>query len=262
MKVLIAFLGLVSLGLAAPEGHNPKLLHPQIGGRIVGGDEANIRDLPYQVALLRNNAQICGGSIIAPTVILTAAHCVEFWVIPDVSMLSIRAGSSQWRSGGQQVAVREIVIHELYDGDNSLDYDIAILHLAERINTINASEVPLVNNGEIFDAGTYGTVSGWGTTFSGSSVSPETLRRVDVPIVTQTRCRISYGSDITSRMLCAGYNEGGKDACQGDSGGPYVINGRLAGVVSWGFGCATPLFPGVYASVAGLRTWITQHSGV
>lgn len=86
------------------------------------------------------------------------------------------------------------------------------------------------------------------------------LLRTSVPIVAKSRCQQVYG-ELTKNMFCAGFmDEGGRDSCQGDSGGPLVqtISGKkvLNGIVSWGYGCAKPGNPGVYAQVSTLRTWI------
>ncbi|GLH15204.1 uncharacterized protein GBIM_19572 [Gryllus bimaculatus] len=74
--------------------------------------------------------------------------------------------------------------------------------------------------------------------------------------------RYYNGRTISARMLCAGFTSGGKDSCEGDSGGPLVINGEQVGIVSWGYGCARPNYPGVYSSVANLRSWISSNTGV
>lgn len=87
---------------------------------------------------------------------------------------------------------------------------------------------------------------------------------VTVPTVTRQKCQDAYGpqNPITDRMICAGITEGGKDSCQGDSGGPLTAHGVLQGLVSWGYGCARPKYPGVYTNVANLRSWIKETSGV
>uniref|UniRef100_A0A3B3HLP0 Peptidase S1 domain-containing protein n=1 Tax=Oryzias latipes TaxID=8090 RepID=A0A3B3HLP0_ORYLA len=89
-----------------------------------------------------------------------------------------------------------------------------------------------------------------------------TLQEVSVPIVSNTQCRDSYSS-LTSNMMCAGLTEGGKDSCQGDSGGPLVSKNDTrwvqAGVVSFGYECAQPNFPGVYTRVSEYQTWISSQ---
>ena len=90
------------------------------------------------------------------------------------------------------------------------------------------------------------------------------LQYVRVPAITNGECNSAYGGSITDTMLCAGYpNVGGKDACQGDSGGPFVCNDNgnavIAGVVSWGIGCALPNYPGVYARVTPVLSWIQSN---
>jgi trypsin len=85
-----------------------------------------------------------------------------------------------------------------------------------------------------------------------------------VPIVSREECNKDYESydGITENMICAAAPGGGKDACQGDSGGPLVVDGKLAGVVSWGSGCAEADYPGVYSNVANLKSFVTQETGV
>ena len=85
-----------------------------------------------------------------------------------------------------------------------------------------------------------------------------------MPAITNSECNTAYGGGITDSMICAGYlGEGGKDACQGDSGGPFVCaNGTksvIAGVVSWGYGCAEAQYPGVYARVTAALDWINSE---
>ncbi|XP_021931893.1 uncharacterized protein LOC110835704 [Zootermopsis nevadensis] len=88
------------------------------------------------------------------------------------------------------------------------------------------------------------------------------LQKLQLPIVSASRCRCLYG-DLPDHQICAGYPEtGGKDSCQGDSGGPLVVSGLQIGVVSWGYGCAKPRYPGVYTEVAAYRSWINRKTGI
>ncbi|XP_050307976.1 uncharacterized protein LOC126744563 [Anthonomus grandis grandis] len=271
MKILVVVLTALSLACAAPSIDQEDLnetwpiYRPTVGGRIVGGVVANIQDLPWQVAILRNGAQICGGSLLAARVVLTAAHCVAPSVISNIAQLNIRSGSNLHNNGGLRVATSRLIIHSQYrDCENCApDYDIAVIHLAANAiaTGVPAAAVPLWDANTNFAAGTYGTVSGWGRTAENGATSVQ-LRRVNVPVVSNANCRLVYGSIISTRTICAGYSAGGRDSCQGDSGGPLVIQNRLAGVVSFGAGCARPGFPGVYASVPGFRAWIRTNAGV
>jgi trypsin len=104
--------------------------------------------------------------------------------------------------------------------------------------------------------------TGWGTTSEGSQSISKILMKVGVPMVSQETCAAAYPDAINGSMICAGYPNGGKDSCQGDSGGPLVTgngsNMTLAGVVSWGEGCARPNKYGVYSKVNAALTWINS----
>ncbi|KAI7815140.1 Serine protease [Rhyzopertha dominica] len=233
---------------------------PMLDGRIVGGVEVTISQYPWQLSLQSGSRHICGASIISANWALTAAHCVSG---SSVSSLSLRAGSTQHASGGNVHTLASGLVHGSYSS-RTLDYDIAVLRTSSAfsLGSTGIRAVSLLSAGSSPSTGALAYVSGWGTLSSGGSI-PATLRAVDVPIVSQTSCRSSYGtSAITDRMLCAGYAAGGKDACQGDSGGPLVVNSVQVGIVSWGYGCAVAGYPGVYAHVGALRSWISSNTGV
>ncbi|XP_049820378.1 trypsin-7-like [Aethina tumida] len=257
MKVFVVLLAISALAHGAPKAVDSNAI-PLVDGRIVGGDPANIADYPYQISLQYYGSHICGGSIIASKWVVTAAHCTDGF---SASALSIRAGSSTRGSGGQVINVKKINQNPSYNS-NTIDYDISVLELASAITVSNAQAIGLPVANANVETGATATITGWGTTSEGGS-SPTQLQVVQVPIVSAATCRSAYGSSsITSRMLCAGLTQGGKDACQGDSGGPLVVGGKLVGIVSWGYGCARPNYPGVYSSVPALRSYITQVAGI
>ncbi|XP_055918898.1 trypsin beta-like [Eupeodes corollae] len=245
---------LVSLVACALSSAVTQSLLPQLDGRIVGGEETSISEFPYQLSLMKYGSHSCGASLLSPTIAVTAAHCV---VSASASSLTIRAGSSSNKSGGIVVKVAALKYHPQYKSSN-MQYDAAVLKLAEALplgDTI--STIQLVKKAPV--EGTKAIVSGWGTEYSGAYSIPTILRAVGVKIVSQQVCSsnaYSYGSDIKPTMICA--TATGKDACQGDSGGPLAVEAGLAGIVSWGYGCAATNYPGVYCDVASVRSWILQ----
>lgn len=262
MKLFVV-LTLVGLALAGPLTQQPHLtnkIYPALKngdseGYIVGGAAATSGQHPYIVSLQRTS-HFCGGTIIAPTWILTAAHCVTGLA---ASALNIRYNSLNHGSGGALVKASAIYVHEQYSS-STINNDIALVKLASTLSLgqANAAAASLPAQGSDPASGANARVSGWGTTSEGGSI-PAALRYVDVPIVARATCNSAYGGGITTAMFCAGVlNVGGKDACQGDSGGPVVINGQVVGAVSWGNGCARPQYPGVYTRVGNFITWINS----
>ncbi|MBI1293768.1 trypsin-like serine protease [bacterium] len=239
---------------------------------IVGGQPATHGEWPWQV-LVQPAGYLCGGSLISTDWVVTAAHCVF-----DQSNNLIPAGQitvvlGEYRRGSndgseQQRNISQVVPHPNYRSGQGWDNDIALLRLSTPAQ-LNQFVQPVLltlspTHDSLVEAGDPSTVTGWGTTSEGGSTS-STLLEVEVPVVSNRTCNSAYGN-ITDNMLCAGFTQGGKDACQGDSGGPLVVpNGNggwlLAGVVSFGRGCARPNFPGVYARVSRYVDWINQNTG-
>lgn len=250
---------------------------PTPGNKIVGGSTAIPGQYPWQVALVdgsANNLQsghFCGGSVISSQWILTAAHCVTYNDGTAISptFIDIVAGVHNLATpaaGYQRRDITNIIVHPGYNPFTD-DYDAALLRVASPL-TLGGSgatavvAIPLVSESIGDLTGVNATITGWGNTES-IPMFPAELQEVTVPVVNNATCNISYGGDITSNMLCAGLSTGGKDSCQGDSGGPLVVNvsgqTQLAGIVSWGIGCADPNYYGVYTRVSTIVSWVNSN---
>ncbi|KAK1122606.1 hypothetical protein K0M31_009050 [Melipona bicolor] len=231
----------------------------RMDGRIVGGETTTIYAAPYQVSLQENGRHFCGGSIISKHWVLTAGHCAT----RATSTYRIRAGSTTVHSGGSLHRVKKVIRHKSYSRPKGVPVnDIALLHIEGSFKLDKSTKpVPLFSGSVASLKGKYALVTGWGTTKSGH---PEKLHKVSVPMVSTSSCKKSYHDygGIPKGEICAGVAKGGKDSCQGDSGGPLVVGGKLVGIVSWGKGCGTPHYPGVYTDVSYYRKWIKRHSGV
>jgi len=221
---------------------------------IVGGKEANPGDFPYYVHLMK-----CGGSLIAPRVVLTAAHCGEF--MGDTAYVGCH---DYGRATGDAVnrKVDDQVIHPDYDSD-TFAYDFNLLLLDEAVNLEDHTDIVLTLNEDdlVPTDGQEVTVLGLGL-LEEDGETPDKVRYVEVEKTADEYCNDAYGGDIEdSVQFCAGVEGGGKDACQGDSGGPLVVEYGSkrhvqVGVVSSGTGCASADYPGVYARVSGQMEWI------
>jgi secreted trypsin-like serine protease len=261
--------------------------------RMVGGETTPWSEWPWQTALyhVSNGRYVftCGGSLVAPGWVLSAAHCFGEGSSDNPADWTVATHIGKATMVGlppdaETRKVKRLVVHEGYD-KNTQENDIALMELVEtlpeQLIALQLEPDPAEESNRLV------TVTGWGMTrwvvskhdksghvtfFDGITnkqvdltkfESPD-LRKADIPLVEVDQCTQAYrgvAQKIDGRNLCAGLSQGGVDACQGDSGGPMMAKSasgewRQIGVVSWGYGCAVAHYPGVYTRVSAFNAWI------
>nr|XP_019571743.1 PREDICTED: transmembrane protease serine 4 [Rhinolophus sinicus] len=226
--------------------------------RVVGGQKAFVDSWPWQVSIQYNKQHICGGSILDPHWILTAAHCFRKYL--DVSNWKVRAGSDKL-GNFLSMPVAKIFVAAL-NTTYPKEKDIALVKLQYPLtfsDTVRPICLPFSD--EELTPATPLWVIGWGFTEQGGGKMSDTLLQASVQVIDRTQCNAedAYQGEVTKEMLCAGILGGGVDTCQGDSGGPLMYHSDLwqvVGIVSWGHGCGGPSTPGVYTKVTAYLNWI------
>jgi len=231
--------------------------------KIVGGVEALRGDWPWSCSLRSNGRHICGGSLINDKWVVTAAHCVSGTSVTPYSWvcgLHDRTINDKWT---KEYKPTRVIKHPRYDSRTILN-DIAIFQISttgiQFDNYISPACIPHAK--EKYD-GKMSIATGWGTLFSGGSVSGKHME-VSMPILTDTACKQKFGTNLDpATQVCAGIKGASLDTCQGDSGGPLVVKHAdgdwyLIGLTSWGIGCGDG---GVYCRVSAYRDWIEQQTG-
>ncbi len=266
VAALLVLVAALLASLVAASGARAEVGPPEgKGTRIVGGSVAPAGAWPSQVGLLSStttdtfDAQFCGGTAINRNWVLTAAHCVADAprLNPPIDILT---GTQTLGNGtGTRHRVVEIVLTN-FDAD-TFSRDVALLRVRKPFPLTVPSQA-LVGQGVAVPGGTSVTATGWGSLASEGSY-PTQLMQVALPMQTDGQCGSAYGAGYqASVMICAGVV--GKDTCQGDSGGPLVLNDggtwKQVGITSFGEGCGSPGYPGVYTRVSAFNGWINGQA--
>ncbi|XP_049732250.1 transmembrane protease serine 9 isoform X1 [Elephas maximus indicus] len=231
--------------------------------RIVGGFGAASGEVPWQVSLKEGSRHFCGATVVGNRWLLSAAHCFNHTRVEQVQAHLGTASLTGVGGSPVKVSLKRAVLHPLYHA-GTLDFDVAVLELASPLlfnKYVQPICLPLAI--QKFPVGRKCMISGWGNTQEGNATKPDILQKTSVGIIDQKTCSALYNFSLTDRMICAGFLEGKADSCQGDSGGPLACEETpgvfyLAGIVSWGIGCAQAKKPGVYARITRLKGWILE----
>ncbi|XP_043685501.1 serine proteinase stubble-like isoform X1 [Vespula pensylvanica] len=250
-------------------------LFPLPETRIVGGKDAPFGRWPWQVSVRRtsffgfSSTHRCGGAVLNENWIATAGHCVDDLL---TSQIRIRVGEYDFSSVQERLpyverGVAKKVVHPKYNFF-TYEYDLALVRLESPLTFApHISPICLPATDDLL-IGENATVTGWGRLSEGGTL-PSVLQEVSVPIVSNDRCKSMFlragrHEFIPDIFLCAGYETGGQDSCQGDSGGPLQVRGKdgryfLAGIISWGIGCAEANLPGVCTRISKFVPWILKN---
>lgn len=222
--------------------------------RIVGGNAvSSSRRFPWMVSLQNNGKHFCGAMLIHPSWLLTAKHCIKITATPLIMIGGLDLNNTT-----------EFIMRKVLKIVEHPDLDVALIQLEQPVS----DRTPIkVNNNPTINPGINSEAIGWGRLSENGSLT-SILQEVSLPIVANDKCANLYSDKFqTNNHLCAGYEEGKKDACQGDSGGPLIImwddsdisTQFLIGVTSWGIGCARQGKFGVWVRTSAILPWITQN---
>ena len=261
------------------------IVHGEIKPRIINGSTGFTATYPWMasISVITPDGMYessCGGSLIAPNWVLTAAHCfldktfkaVDLTAADRTTVLLNSDTKYPEEAGSFSVMAKQVIVHPSYNPDdltslNTENFDIALVELK---SPVNLPTIPLAaGSGPALPDGTETIIMGWGTTgvdANQQSINPSNnLLQAQQKTVSKSQCNFLYGGFITENMLCAGAIQAGgtTDTCQGDSGGPMLVTSTSGfiqvGIVSFGGICGTPDEPAVYTRISNLNNFISQY---
>ncbi|CAF0971553.1 unnamed protein product [Rotaria sordida] len=232
--------------------------------RIVGGETAVQQSWSWIVSVRSHGEHICGGSVLSPSYIITAAHCIKD--THNFKSITILAGSLTLKPSSNDLSqirsITKVYKHPDYNS-HSLINDLVLLRLSSPLNMIygNIKAICLPSGTVPQPPDNIDMIAiGWGTTSTWTDEFSSTLRQVTVQSIASTSNRCQRVISDSKLQFCAGVRTGNKDTCKGDGGGPLMafVNNiwQLYGVTSYGYGCASPDYPGVYTRVSYYIKWI------
>ncbi|XP_056327064.1 plasminogen activator, urokinase a [Danio aesculapii] len=246
--------------------------------KIIGGSRSTVESQPWMAAIFKGDGFICGGTLIAPCWVLTAAHCFPTGKRTQINRYSVVLGKNAINETDQdkeqKFTVSRLVIHKDFDySTENYTHDIALLKIedyngrcAVKTKTVRTACLPPFQ--QMLPVGFYCEIAGYGRYQKGNFEFSRYLKQTQVKLISQNVCQRTYYNkdEVNENMLCANGRDWKADACQGDSGGPLVceVNNTMFifGIISWGKECAEKNNPGVYTKVSNYNQWISQHTGL
>ncbi|NP_001038986.1 serine protease 38 precursor [Mus musculus] len=238
---------------------------PVLQGKLLGGEFARDRKWPWQVSLHYSGFHICGGSILSAYWVLSAAHCFDrgkkletYDIYVGITNLEKANRHTQW------FEIYQVIIHPTFQMYHPIGGDVALVQLKSAI-VFSDFVLPIcLPPSDLYLINLSCWTTGWGM-ISPQGETGNELLEAQLPLIPRFQCQLLYGlsSYLLPEMLCAADIKTMKNVCEGDSGSPLVCKQNQTwlqiGIVSWGRGCAQPLYPGVFANVSYFLSWIRYH---